>query len=42
LLQELLTALQKSMSESTSSYGANGTTSSSSASSTSLVLNYTT
>ena len=41
LLQQLLEALQKSASQSTSSYGANGGTSSA-AISTSLVLNYTT
>jgi len=41
LLKELLAALQKSMSQSASSYGANGTASSSTTS-TSLVLNYKT
>ncbi|WP_407155101.1 hypothetical protein [Bradyrhizobium sp. STM 3557] len=41
LLRELLAALQKSITQSASSYGANGTTSSS-ATGTSLVLNYTT
>lgn len=41
LLKELLTALQNSISKSASSYGANGTASSS-ATGTSLVLNYTT
>jgi hypothetical protein len=40
LLKELLAALQKSISQSPSSYGANGTTSSN-ATGTSLVLNYT-